>query len=362
MEEELLEGIIASVFLIIVALIGFYLPVLASEFFDSHNPYLVLEVAGFLTYSTSEPGHIEAAIPTTQFADPGLEFRIIPPINTGWIFYSYDNKDFLVSIGECIEQNAWDQVGMDVLNGIMAAVFPFGGVGEVSGNILESLTGQTLLRIGRFVAVNYATNAIFTGLGNFVNNLYYYNGNIPQAIFSSALPSLSEAAFSTGVGLLQTALNIFVIGARFAGPEGVFIAAVVDSLVNIGITLGEFLSVQNNEYAHCYYYKENTGSFTGNIYQAGEYFIYNSLLTFPVYYNPEFSIYSRCNVKQLCNIREQVVYDSSNINNDRILKIEFGYYDKKQHLYYYPLFLILDKTSGEPFGYINVSIMYIRQS
>mgnify|MGYP001770855852 FL=1 len=114
MEEELLEGIIASVFLIIVALIGFYLPVLASEFFNSHNPYLVLEVAGFLTYATSEPGHIEAAIPTTQFADPGLEFRIIPPINTGWIFYSYDNKDFIDSIGECIEQNEWDQIGMDV--------------------------------------------------------------------------------------------------------------------------------------------------------------------------------------------------------------------------------------------------------
>lgn len=382
----MLEGIIASVFLIIVALIGFFLPRLASEFFNSHNPYLVLEVAGFLTYSTSEPGNISALIPVTQAADQELEFRIIPPISTGWVFSTYDNSDFAVAIGYCVEQNLWQQLGYDALNALINAVFAyFKGGGLVSD---EAPLSSIIFNSIKFSSEMYAANTLQLAALNVYENYGLYSGNFVQNLATSFQSALGESAIFTGENVIETYIDsaLFFV-ADFGGPIGFLAATAINFAINAIVTFIQYENVQSNEFARCYNYCEYKNSCNGN------YFIYNNLLLFQVYYNPQFDIYDDCSSPELCNNQltqticlsyEQVVvngipkevctneetvvrdtipaYNSQNPNEDYIIKIELGYYNQTTGEFYYPEFLLLQKVGGNPFGYINVSVYYTKYS
>jgi hypothetical protein len=348
MEEEALEAIIASVFLIIISLIGLFLPVLASQMFQGHNPYLVLEVAGFLTYSTSEPGRIEAAIPMTQFADILLEFRIIPPINTGWVFSSYNNKDFLVSIGFCIENNLWEQLGLDAFNSLFTAVTSyFAGVG--SSSFIKAAS----------TVIKYQSQGFIMGLAattttNYIQGTQIYGNNVIQNLANSFLSSLSTTAFFTGLNLGQTLLDVGIYLGLASGGIGLAVAVAANFLINAVITLIQYENAQQNSFLKCYHYGT----------PSDIYFVYNPIFALPVYYNPTFYIYNNCDVPELCNLEESgknpVAYNVNDINSNYIIKIEMGYYNSTTKKYYYPLFLILvkeDQYKGDSLGYINVSII-----
>ncbi|MGB9674790.1 MAG: hypothetical protein ACPLX8_01515, partial [Nanopusillaceae archaeon] len=120
MEETLLDVVIASIFILVVLLIGFYLPYIAGQLFHPHNKYLLLETAGFLTYSTSEPGEMASVIYVTSQPAPLLEFRIgVPQTRYFFSFQTYSSDSFYTSIGYCIRKNLWEQVSQSVFFGVI---------------------------------------------------------------------------------------------------------------------------------------------------------------------------------------------------------------------------------------------------
>ncbi|MGC9132914.1 MAG: hypothetical protein ACP5GJ_00710 [Nanopusillaceae archaeon] len=354
MEEELLEVIISSIFLIIVTLIGFAIPYLAAEMFQGHNPYLVIEAAGFLTYSTSEPGNIIAAIPMTQFADELLEFRIIPPINKGWIFGSYDNRDFGISIGYCIENNLEEQLIFDSINGLINAVLsylPLRG-SPIETESLSQIASSILRAQVKGYAMGVIENTGALTAFNFISNYGTYGNNIAANFFNSFLSSLETSAIVTGENVVESAVDSVMFYLAGSTGIGLPIAIAADVAINAAITFILYEQTIQNPFAHCYHYNPSSGI----------YYRYNPILFITIYYNPTFYIYDNCNVYQLCNTqnKQALAYDVGDISNDYIIKIEMGYYDSKSRKYYYPIFLILgkyDQHTGDSLGYITVSIV-----
>ncbi|BBL45226.1 hypothetical protein MJ1_0047 [Nanobdella aerobiophila] len=377
MVEDILDALVASIFLIIVIFIGVNIPYLAAKIFGANNPYAVLETAGFITYATSIPGGIQGLIYISSGPSIGYEFRIAPPINTGWVFGQYNNNDFLVSIGYCENQNLWDQFGMDFFNSVLTAMFaqvPAADEAEIALEGAETLVEESpsvsslvqsyLKSSSKLFANSFAGNEIFgTAIG-----LYRYlqdqnSGGIGTALYSSAMTILPTALEGAAVGTLEVLADNAIIAAT--GPIGYGISIGVNMIVNSAITLYNYENIANNDYARCYY--------NDQLLSSGQYFVYYNLLSLPVFYNPEFSLINQCYLdaknpgnqeaiyyEYLCNgfnsnQQNQTIYQSGSQYGYYIFKLELGV--EYQGYYYYPAYLSLDKNNLDGNHEINISII-----
>jgi len=357
--DELLDAIIASIFLIIVSLIGIYFPYIVARIFGTHNPYLILEVAGFITYSTSEPGNMTAAFLVTNEPTFFYEFRIIPPIHSSALFIPlYNNNDFLVSIGKCYVNNLWQQIADDALNSFMTEVFSylpglksFGvtkGLPEVLNDVFDvsSIAKQT------------AIGAVGTyGLYTFQSSLLQYasgNQNIWGDIFNALQSSVGPALFST------IEFSVMSIGDTILDetlPPGLdFLAGFAFNMAfSSAITLYQYWQATSNPYASCYYNQFISQS--NSIIPNGEYTVYQPYLTLSIYYNPNFTFYNGCEDYYLCNTSFTYIYNSTDNKQDNIFKLDLGNINNKGQQVF-PEFIILSKL-GLEYGsqYLNVSVL-----
>ena len=360
--DELLDAIIASIFLIIVSLIGIYFPYIVARIFGTHNPYLILEVAGFITYSTSEPGNMDAAFLVTNEPTFFYEFRIIPPINSSSLFIPlYNNNDFLVSIGICYTYDLWQQLADDALNSFMTEVFSyllglknFGatkGILDALNDIYESLPSiakQTAIgTVGTYGLYTYQSALLQYASGN--QNIW---GDIFNALQSSVGPTLwSTVEFSimqVGDMILDETLP----------PPADFVAGFAFNLAfTSAITLYQYWQATTNPYMSCYYNQfinQNNGNY---IFPNGEYIVYQPYLTLSIYYNPDFTFYNGCNDYYLCNTSFIYIYYPQDNTQDNIFKLDLGNInDNGQQVF--PEFIILSKVGLEYGGpYLNVSVL-----
>jgi|GEM_PF-2746791 len=364
--DELLDAIIASIFLIIVSLIGIYFPYIVARIFGTHNPYLILEVAGFITYSTSEPGNMNSAFLVTNEPTFFYEFRIMPPMPS----YSppnplYDNNDFFVSIGECYEYNLWQQLGDDLINSFMTEVFSyihaFGSAGAAGGESealnyinyifksTKSFAEQTLMGfVGMYTL--YTEQSTYLQYSNGNNNIW---GDIFNALQSSVGPAL----FST-VEFSVTSVGDMILD-EVLPPGWDFVAGVAFNMAFSGIiTVYEYLQSTSNPYASCYY---NQFIGQGNLlylFPNGQYTVYQPYLTLSIYYNPNFTFYNGCEDYYLCNTSfTYIYYNSSEESQDNIFKLDLGNIDNNGQEVF-PEFIILSKVGLEYGGpYLNVSVL-----
>ncbi|PVU71278.1 hypothetical protein DDW05_01415 [Candidatus Nanobsidianus stetteri] len=377
--DELLDGIVASIFLIIVSLIGIYFPYIVTRIFGTHNPYLILEVAGFITYSTSEPGNIYAAFFVTNAPVFLYEFRIIPPFklpisslnnvnnqNIKDLFAAaiflplYGNKDFLVSIGICYIQNLWQQLAEDVLFSFMTEVSSYlPGLEEAEGaeDALDTL--NSIYKYSRSFAKQTAINFFGTyGLYTFQSALLQYsygNHNIVGDIFNALQSSVGPALWST------VQFTIMQVGDMILGeilpPPFDFIGGFAFNLAfSASITLFQYFQDTSDPNIRCYYNKFIQKNILGFI-PNGEYTIYQPYLTLSIYYNPEFTFYDGCNDKYLCNPKYQYIYSPQLSIPNNIFKLELGNVNNEGQQVF-PEFIVLSKVGKESGGpYLNVSII-----
>jgi len=361
--DELLDAIIASIFLIIVSLIGIYFPYIVARIFGTHNPYLILEVAGFITYSTSEPGNMTAAFLVTNAPTFFYEFRIIPPMPS----YSppnplYNNNDFLVSIGICYTYDLWQQLADDALISFLTEVSSYlpglknGGITKPLLNVLNdvskslpSIAKQTLIGfVGTYGLYTYQSALLQYAYGN-----HNFFGDIFNALQSSVGPTLwSTVEFSimqVGDMILDETL-----------PPGLdFLAGIAFNLAfTSAITIVQYWQATTNPYVGCYYNQFISQGKVFYIFPNGEYTVYQPYLTLSIYYNPNFTFYNGCNDYYLCNTSfTYIYYNSSEESQDNIFKLDLGNInDKGQQVF--PEFIILSKVGLEYGGpYLNVSIL-----
>jgi hypothetical protein len=369
--DELLDAIIASIFLIIVSLIGIYFPYIITRIFGTHNPYLILEVAGFITYSTSEPGKMGAAFLVTNDPSFFYEFRIIPPMeppinntifnntnnqNVGALaaalelvqsfFPLYDNKDFLISIGICYVYNLWDQLLDDVINSFMTEI---GSYGLAKEGIVKAIVKTT------------AINAVSTyGLYTYQSALLQYeygNHNILGDIFNALQSSVGPTLWST---LESSILQIGdIILDEVLPPPFDFVAGFAFNLAfTSAVTLIQYSQDTSNPYVRCYYNKfiQTSTNWLFISIPNGDYTVYQPYLTLSIYYNPNFTFYNECGDVYLCN-QYEYIYNPKNITQDYIFKLELGNVDNNDNQIY-PEFIILSKEgvgSGGPS--LSVSII-----
>jgi hypothetical protein len=360
--DELLDAIIASIFLIIVSLIGIYFPYIVARIFGTHNPYLILEVAGFITYSTSEPGNMSAAFLVTNEPTFFYEFRIIPPMPS----YSppnplYNNNDFFVSIGICYTYDLWQQLADDAFMSFMTEVTSYSyALGEAGAakpllsalnKVFEQSTEiakQTVIgAVGTYGLYTYQSALLQYAYGN-----YNFFGDIFNALQSSVGPALwSTVEFSTmqvGDMILDETL-----------PPGLdFLAGIAFNMAfTSAITIVQYWQATTNPYTSCYYNQFiSQGKFL-YIFPNGEYTVYQPYLTLSIYYNPNFTFYNGCNDYYLCNTSFTYIYNSTDESQDNIFKLDLGNInDKGQEVF--PEFIILSKVGLEYGGpYLNVSIL-----
>jgi hypothetical protein len=360
--DELLDAIIASIFLIIVSLIGIYFPYIVARIFGTHNPYLILEVAGFITYSTSEPGNMSAAFLVTNEPTFFYEFRIIPPIQSSALFIPlYSNNDFLVSIGECYVHDLWQQLADDALNSFMAEVLSylpglknFGvtkPLQEVLNDVFESSS-----QIAKQTAINFVGTY---GLYTYQSSLLEYasgNQNIWGDIFNALQSSVGPTLWST-VEFSIMQVGDMILDETLPPPYD-FVAGFAFNLAfSAAITLGQYFQATLNPYTSCYY---NQFIGQGNflyIFPNGEYTVYQPYLTLSIYYNPNFTFYNGCNDYYLCNTSFTYIYYPQDNTLDNIFKLDLGNVNNNGQQVF-PEFIILSKV-GLEFGgpYLNVSVL-----
>lgn len=368
--DELLDAIIASIFLVIVSLIGIYFPYIIARIFGTHNPYLILEVAGFITYSTSEPGNMTAAFFVTNAPVFFYEFRIIPPIQSSALFIPlYNNNDFLVSIGECYVNDLWQQLADDALNSFMAEVFSYlpglkSGVitkplPEVLNDLFES-SSQIAKQTAIAAAGTYGLYTYQSTLLQYASGNYNIWGDIFNALQSSVGPTLWSTAEFTVMQVGDMILD------EILPPPADFVAGFAFNLAfTSALTLGQYWQDTSNPYARCYYnqfIQQNTNLGFLSI-PNGKYTVYQPYLTLSIYYNPEFTFYDGCygqnnnDDQYLCNPNYQYIYDPRNTGNDNIFKLELGNVDNNGNQVF-PEFIVLSKA-GVQYGSpsLNVSVL-----
>jgi len=359
--DELLDAIIASIFLIIVSLIGIYFPYIVARIFGTHNPYLILEVAGFITYSTSEPGNMTAVFLVTNAPTFFYEFRIIPPMPS----YSppnplYNNNDFSVSIGICYTYDLWQQLADDAFMSFMTEVtsysYAFGEAGAAKP-LLSAL--NKVFKQSKEIAKQTAIGAAGTyGLYTYQSALLQYaygNHNFFGDIFNALQSSVGPTLWST------VEFSIMQVGDMILDetlPPGLdFLAGVAFNMAfTSAITIVQYWQATTNPYIGCYYNQFISQKWF-YIFPNGEYTVYQPYLTLSIYYNPNFTFYNGCNDYYLCNTSFKYIYNSSEESQDNIFKLDLGNInDKGQQVF--PEFIILSKVGLEYGGpYLNVSIL-----
>jgi hypothetical protein len=370
MDDELLDAIIASIFLIIVSLIGIYFPYIVTRIFGTHNPYLILEVAGFITYSTSEPGNMDAAFLVTNGPTFFYEFRIIPPIQSSDLFIPlYDNNDFLVSIGICYTYDLWQQITNDVLMSFMTEVFSysyeFGSAGaakpisevlnsvfkeEMPGIAKQSLIGSVLM----YTSYTSQSASLQYSYGN--HNIW---GDIFNALQSSVGPSLWATGEITAMQVVDMILD------ETLPPGWDFVAGAAFNLVfSSAITLFQYWQATTNPYTECYYsHFISQGKILWGLLPNGEYTVYQPYLTLSIYYNPNFTFYDGCygqnnSDQYLCNPNFTYIYYPQDNTKDNIFKLDLGNVNNNGQQVF-PIYIILSKAGLEYGGpYLNISILY----
>jgi hypothetical protein len=381
--DELLDAIIASIFLIIVSLIGIYFPYIVARIFGTHNPYLILEVAGFITYSTSEPGKMDAAFLVTNAPVLFYEFRIIPPIHpstsaviehviTEGIYYVFDplysNNDFLVSIGICYVHDLWNQLVDDVLFSFLTEVSSYlPGLEEAEEaeealnavnnayKSLRSFAKQTTINfLGTYGLYTFQSTLLQISSGN-----YNFVGDVLNALQSSVGPALWSGAEFTIMQVADMALN------EVLPPPFDFVAGFAFNLAfTASITLDQYFQDTSDPYKRCYYnhfIQKNTDVFIFSI-TNGKYTVYQPYLTMPIYYNPNFTFYDGCygqynDDQYLCNPQYYYIYNPQDNSQDNIFKLELGNVDNNGNQVF-PEFIILSKVGLQYGGpYLNVSVL-----
>jgi len=362
MDDELLDAIIASIFLIIVSLIGIYFPYIVTRIFGTHNPYLILEVAGFITYSTSEPGNMEAAFLVTNGPTFFYEFRIIPPIHSSSLFIPlYNNNDFLVSIGICYVYDLWQQIANDALNSFIFETFSylpglknFGltkPISEVLNDVFKGIPAiakQSLIGFG-ITYTSYTEQSAYLQYSYGSHNIW---GDIFNALQSSVGPSL----WATGEVTIMQVVDMILD--QTLPPPFDFVAGFAFNLAfSSAVTLYQYWRATSNPYAYCYYNQFISQGNVFYIFPNGEYTVYQPYLTLSIYYNPNFTFYNGCTDYYLCNISFTYIYNSSDESQDNIFKLDLGNInDKGQQVF--PEFIILSKVGVESGGpYLNVSVL-----
>jgi len=360
--DELLDAIIASIFLIIVSLIGIYFPYIVARIFGTHNPYLILEVAGFITYSTSEPGNMTAVFLVTNAPTFFYEFRIIPPMPS----YSppnplYNNNDFSVSIGICYTYDLWQQLADDALNSFIAEVSSYllglknGGITKPLLDVLNDVS-KSLPSIAKQTAIGAAgTYGLYTYQSALLQYAYG-NHNFFGDIFNALQSSVGPALWST------VEFSIMQVGDMILDetlPPGLdFLAGVAFNMAfTSAITIVQYWQATTNPYIGCYYNQFISQGKVLYIFPNGEYTVYQPYLTLLIYYNPNFTFYNGCNDYYLCNTSFKYIYNSTDESHDNIFKLDLGNInDKGQEVF--PEFIILSKVGLEYGGpYLNVSIL-----
>jgi len=359
--DELLDAIAASIFLIIVSLIGINFPYIVARIFGTHNPYLILEVAGFITYSTSEPGNMTTAFLVTNEPTFFYEFRIIPPIHSSSLFIPlYDNNNFLVSIGICYTYDLWQQLADDALNSFIAEVasyLPRLKYFFVTKGVLEALNdvSKALPEIAKQTAVGFVgTYALYTGQSTLLQ-YSYGNHNIWGDMFNALQSSVGPALWSTvEFSIMQVADMILD---ETLPPGWDFVAGVAFNMAfSAAITLVQYWQATTSPYASCYYNQFISQKWF-NIFPNGEYTVYQPYLTLSIYYNPNFTFYNGCNDYYLCNTSFTYIYNSIDESQDNIFKLDLGNIDNNGNQVF-PEFIILSKVGVQYGGpYLNVSIL-----
>jgi hypothetical protein len=362
--DELLDAIIASIFLIIVSLIGIYFPYIVARIFGTHNPHLVLEVASFITYSTSEPGNINAAFLLTNEPVFFYEFRIAPSMPSYFPPNPlYDNNNFFVSIGICYVYDLWQQLAYNAIDSFISAVASYipglkaGGTTTLLtalNNVFKStpsIAKQTLMNfVGTYAFYTAQSAYLQYSYGN--SNIW---GNILNALQSSAGPALwSTVEFS----IMQVADMILQQVMPF--PWG-FVSGVAFNLAfTSAITLFEYWQATSNPYIGCYYNRFINQGNGNSIFPSGKYTVYQPYLTLSIYYNPNFTFYNGCGDYYLCDPSFTYIYNPNDKTQNNIFKLDLGNInDKGQEVF--PEFIILSKVGSESGGpYLNVSILSSR--
>ncbi|EOD42705.1 Uncharacterized protein Nst1_044 [Candidatus Nanobsidianus stetteri] len=362
--DGLLDAIVASIFLIIVSLIGIYFPYIVARIFGTHNPYLILEVAGFITYSTSEPGNMTAAFLVTNAPDFFYEFRIIPPIQSSALFIPlYNNNDFLVSIGECYVNNLWQQLADDALNSFLTEVFSYlpglknGVITKPLADVLNDVF-KSSSQIAKQTAIGAAG---MYGLYTYQSTLLQYtsgNYNIWGDIFNALQSSVGPTLWST-VEFTIMQVGDMILDETLPPPAD-FVAGFAFNLAfTSAITLYQYWQDTSNPYASCYYnqfIQQNTKFLFLSI-PNGEYTVYQPYLTLTIYYNPNFTFYNGCNDYYLCDTSFTYIYDPQDNSQDNIFKLDLGNVDNNGNQVF-PEFIILSKVGMQSGGpYLNVSIL-----
>jgi hypothetical protein len=363
MDDELLDAIIASIFLIIVSLIGIYFPYIVTRIFGTHNPYLILEVAGFITYSTSEPGNMTAAFLVTNEPNLFYEFRIIPPMHSSSLFIPlYNNNDFLVSIGICYIHDLWQQLADDALNSFIAeglsylpGLKSFGSkkpIIEVLNDVYKNkaiIAKQSLIGFG-LAYTSYTEQSAYLQYSYGNHNIW---GDIFNALQSSVGPSLWAAGEATIMQVVDMILD------ETLPPPADFAAGFAFNLAfSSAITLVQYWQATTNPYTSCYYNQFISQGNVFYIFPNGKYTVYQPYLTLSIYYNPNFTFYNGCTDYYLCNTSFTYIYNSTEESEDNIFKLDLGNInDKGQEVF--PEFIIISKTGLESGGsqYLNISVL-----
>ena len=360
--DELLDAIIASIFLIIVSLIGIYFPYIVARIFGTHNPYLILEVAGFITYSTSEPGNINGAFLVTNEPNLFYEFRIVPPIHSSALFIPlYDNNNFLVSIGICYVYDLWQQLAYNALDSFITEVFSYSYVFRSAGGakgVVEAL--NKVFRQSKEIAKQTVIGTVGTyGLYTFQSAYLQYsygNHNIWGDIFNALQSSVGPALWSTAEFTVMQVVDMILDETLPPGLD--FLAGIAFNMAfTSAITLVQYWQATTNPYTGCYYNQfinQNNGN---SILPSAKYTVYQPYLTLSIYYNPNFTFYNGCKDYYLCDTSFKYIYYPQDNTQNNIFKLELGNInDKGQQVF--PEFIILSKVGIESGGpYLNVSIL-----
>jgi len=362
--DELLDAIIASIFLIIVSLIGIYFPYIVARIFGTHNPHLVLEVASFITYSTSEPGNMNAAFLLTNEPVFFYEFRITPPTPSYSLLNpSYDNNNFLISIGICYVYDLWQEIAYNAIDSFVVAISAYvpglkAGGADALAKVLAALNNiyKSTPAIAKQTVMNFAgTYAFYTAQSAYLQYSYGNQniwGNILNALQSSVGPTIWFTAIST---TMQVADMILMQIMPF--PAGFFAGVAFNLAFTSAITVIKYFWATSDPNIGCYYNRFINKDNGNSILPSAKYTVYYPYLTLPIYYNPNFTFYNECKDHYLCDPSFKYIYNPNDKTQNNIFKVDLGNInDKGQEVF--PEFIILSKVGSEYGGpYLSVSIL-----
>jgi len=362
--DELLDAIIASIFLIIVSLIGIYFPYIVARIFGTHNPHLVLEVASFITYSTSEPGNINAAFLLTNEPVFFYEFRITPPTSSYFLPNPlYDNNNFLIGIGMCHVRDLWEELAYNAIDSFVAAVSAYvpglkAGGADALSKVLAALNNiyRSTSTIAKQTVMNFAgTYAFYTTQSAYLQYSYGNQnifGNILNALQSSVGPTIWSTAIFTTMQVID-----MVLMQTMPFPAGFFAGVAFNLVFTSAFTLIEYFQATSDPNIGCYYNKFINKDSGNSILPSAKYTIYQPYLTLSIYYNPNFAFYNECKDPYLCDPSFKYIYNPKDKTQNNIFKLILGNINDKGHEVF-PEFIILSKVDLEHGGpYLNVSIL-----